>query len=149
MPGDVRSQGISSHDIDLVKPRWLGPRTSRANCITVWWFKETNGCWIPSVSSVSMLLLGYICQNLQSVLISSGGNDWNLSGIPYLIATNLNKKWGCIMQHIPETVWAAVGKHIMKIKHLIETEILFRVVDHSQISAANTRCFNMHWQVSE
>ena len=24
-PGDVRSQGISSHDIDLVKPRKLGP----------------------------------------------------------------------------------------------------------------------------
>ena len=28
-PGDVRSQGISNHDIDLVKPSWLGPRTSR------------------------------------------------------------------------------------------------------------------------
>ena len=28
-PGDVRSQGISSHDIDLVKLRLLGPRTLR------------------------------------------------------------------------------------------------------------------------
>ena len=29
--GDLRSQGISSYDIDLVKPRKLGPRTSRVN----------------------------------------------------------------------------------------------------------------------
>ena len=35
-PGDVRSQGISSHDIDLVKPRWLGPRTLRVNCLEMY-----------------------------------------------------------------------------------------------------------------
>ena len=28
-PGNVRSQGISSHDIDLFKPRWLSPHTLR------------------------------------------------------------------------------------------------------------------------
>ena len=32
-PGDARSQGISNHDTDLVKPRWLGPRTLRVKYI--------------------------------------------------------------------------------------------------------------------
>ena len=32
-PGDARSQGISNHDINLVKPRLLGPRMLMVKCL--------------------------------------------------------------------------------------------------------------------